>query len=289
MRPSLPSLPPRPVKSPRVPRPSCAILSLALLAAGTAHAQVPLDIESQLQKIGHIVDPPCTAKLYRPLMPVNDIMSQVTPLYPGSTIVRDVSFGPNPMDIVDVFTADKGSDSRPVLIYLSGGAGNKLEQQNREANAFYDNIMRWATKNGMVGVNMQRHAGANWDDGAKGVSRMIQWVEANISRYKGNPARMFIWAHSAANQPLAIYIGRPELWGPQGVGVKGAIFMSAGPFNILPLKLPPPPPAPNPLSAAGKTCGGNMTNEDGAVPGPGRAAPRPAGVRGRRRPRPRGQ
>ena len=40
---------------------------------------------------------------------------------------------------------------------------------------------------------------------------MIQWVEANIAKYKGNPDRMFIWAQSAGNGPLGIYIGRPEL------------------------------------------------------------------------------
>jgi triacylglycerol lipase len=235
-----------------------------------------------LVKIGHIVDPPCTAKLYRPLMPKNDINSTVASLYPGITIARDVSFGPDTMDIVDVFSAEKGSDSRPVLLYVPGGAGNKIEQQAREANAFYDNIMRWATQNGMVGVMMQRHPGKSWDDGGKDISLMVQWVQANIGKYKGNPDRMVIWAQSAGNQPLAVYIGRPELWGPRGVGVKGAIFMSAGAFNILPLKLPPGPPGGggNPLALAGKTCGGNMTNEDGAIAGPGRAAARPAGAGG---------
>ena len=206
-------------------------IGLMALAAGAVHAQVPANIEAELKKIGQIVDPPCTAKLYRPLMPANDVNSTVTPLYPGITIARDVSFGPNPKDVVDIFTADKGGASRPVLMYIAGGAGNKIEQQDREANAFYDNIMRWATKNGMVGVNMQRHQGANWDDGGKDVSLMIQWVEANIAKYKGNPDRMFIWAQSAGNGPLGAYIGRPELWGPKGVGVKGAIFMS-GQFNI---------------------------------------------------------
>ena len=105
------------------------------------------------------VDPPCTAKLYRPLMPANDITSSATPVYPGITVVRDQSFGSNPKDVVDIFSADKGPASRPVLIYVAGGGGNKIELQDKEVNAFYDNIMRWATQNGMVGVNMQRHAG----------------------------------------------------------------------------------------------------------------------------------
>jgi Carboxylesterase family len=249
------------------------------LAAGVAQAQVPANIESELVKMGHIVDPPCTAKLYRPMMPANDITSDATPLYPGITIARDLSFGPDPLDVVDVFTADKGPASRPVLIYVPGGVGNKIEIQDKEANAFYDNIARWATKNGMVGVNMQRHAGPGWDAGAKDISAMLQWLQANISKYHGNPDRMFIWAHSAGNIPLGTYIGHPELYGPKGVGVKGVIFMSAASFNIAPLS-PPPIGGANPMSIladAGKTCGvqGGAFSASGALPG--RAAGQPGG------------
>jgi hypothetical protein len=245
-------------------------VSLGMVAA---EAQVPADIEAGLVKMGHIVDPPCTAKLYRPLMPANDVRSDANPLYPGITVVRDASFGPNPKDVVDIFTADKGPASRPVLIYVPGGGGNKLELQDPEANAFYDNIMRWATKNGMVGVNMQRHGGPGWDAGAKDISAMMQWVEANIAKYHGNPDRMFIWAHSAGNMPLGTYIGRPELYGPKGVGVKGVIFMSPAAFDIAPLEVPPPPSGGgNPMAAltdSGKTCGvqGGAFSSSGALPG----------------------
>lgn len=258
-----------------------------VFVAGTANAQVPPNIEAELTKIGQIVDPACTAKLYRPLMPANDINSNVTPLYPGITIARDVSFGPNPKDLIDIFTADKGGDSRTVLMFVPGGGGNKIEQQDREANAFYDNIGRWATKNGMVGILMQRHPGENWDDGGRDVSLMIQWVEANISKYKGNPDRMFIWAQSAGNGPLGTYIGRPELYGPKGVGVKGAIFMS-GQFNIAPLEVPGAGPAPalnapgGAFYGAGTTCGaGAPTSVDGAIKGPSSAAGQAANGPGR--------
>jgi hypothetical protein len=63
-------------------------LGLMALAAGTIQAQVPPDIEAGLKKIGQIVDPPCTAKLYRPLMPVNDVNSAGTPLYPTRSTRR---------------------------------------------------------------------------------------------------------------------------------------------------------------------------------------------------------
>jgi hypothetical protein len=73
-----------------------AILWIAAAAAGMSRAQVPPDIEAGLRKIGPIVDPACTAKLYRPLMPANDVNSKVTPLYAGITIARDRSFGSHP-------------------------------------------------------------------------------------------------------------------------------------------------------------------------------------------------
>jgi hypothetical protein len=256
----------------RTPLLALAAFCAHSLGVQVAEAQVPANIESELVKMGHIVDPPCTAKLYRPLMPANDINSDQTPLYSGITVLRDQSFGSNPRDVVDIFSADQGPASRPVLIYVPGGVGNKIELQDKEANAFYDNIGRWATKNGMVGVNMQRHGGQGWDAGAKDISSMIQWVEANIAKYHGNPDRMFIWAHSAGNMPLGTYIGRPELYGPKGVGVKGVIFMSPAPFDIAPLELPPPPAGSNPFAAlaeSGKTCDvkGGAFSSAGALPG----------------------
>jgi Carboxylesterase family len=141
------------------------------------------------------------------------------------------------------------------LIYVPGGGGNKIEQQDREGNAFYDNIGRWAVENDMIGVLMQRHPGQNWDDGGRDISTMIQWLQANVSKYKGNPDRMFIWAHSAGNGPLGIYLGHPELHGAKGVGVKGAIFMSGNPVPGIGGPAPAGAAAANPLAAAGSTCG----------------------------------
>jgi hypothetical protein len=243
-----------------------AVLLATAAMAATAQAQVPESIYQEMEKIGQIVDPACMAKLYRPFMPANDYNSSANPLYPGVNLARDVSFGPNPLDLVDVFSAASGPANRNVLIYVPGGGGNKIEQQNREANAFYDNIGRWATKNGMVAAIMQRHRGSGWDAGAKDVSTLIQWLQANVAKYQGNADRMFIWAHSAANGPVGTYIGRPELYGPKGVGLKGAILMS-GMWNAAPL------PAGNfsleSIRGAGSVCGsGGPGSAEGAIKGP---------------------
>jgi triacylglycerol lipase len=255
-----------------------------LLSAVSAQAQVPKDIQEGLKKIGQIVDPACTAKLYRPLMPANDFntywpLNAPSPtstarLYPGVDIARDQSFGPNPKDVVDVFTADKKGSNRPIFIYVAGGGGNKIEQQVREGNAFYDNIARWAVKNGMVGVTVQRHPGANWDDGGRDLSLAVDWVKAHAAGFGGNPNRIFIAAHSAGTGPLGVYVGHPERW-KNGVQVKGAIYMSGNPVPGVGAGGAPgagrggpggAPAGPTPGAACG--VGANMGSNDGQIAGP---------------------
>jgi len=211
---------------------------LPFLLTAAAFAAVPPDIAAKLKETGRVVDPPGTAKLYRPLQPKAP--------YPGVKVERDIKYFESDRTVLDVFAPEKGGGSRPVLIYVAGGAGNKIEPVP-DGDAFYDNIMLWAVKNGMTGVNVQRRGGQGleWDETAKDIGRVIQWVQQNISKYKGNPNRVFIWAHSAGNGPVATYIGHPELYGPKGIGLKGAVLMS-GNFNILPVTvtLPPGTPAP---------------------------------------------
>jgi hypothetical protein len=268
-------------------------LLLVLGLAVPAAAQVPPNIETELQKIGQIVDPACTAKLYRPLMPKNDFNTywppdapqpvSKAPLYPGVTILRDQSFGPNAKDVLDIFVGDKGGKNRPVLIYVAGGAGNKIEQQVRESNAFYDNIGRWATKNGMVGVLVQRHPGSgNWDDGGRDISLAVSWIKDNIASHNGDPNHMVIWAHSAGNGPLGVYVGHPERW-KNGVQVQGAIFMSGNPVPTVGTAGRGgfgAPGAPQPGVACGLT-NASMTSAEGHVSGPsGFTAPPAAAGRG---------
>jgi hypothetical protein len=261
---------------------------------GVSFAQVPANIETELKKIGQIVDVACTAKLYRPLMPKNDFNTYWPPdaaapastaqLYPGVAIARDQAFGPNSKDVIDIFTAEKGGGNRPVLIYVPGGAGNKLEQQVREANAFYDNIGRWGTKNGLVVVTVQRHPGASWDDGGRDLSMAVDWVKDNIAKYKGDPARIFMWAHSAGNGPLGVYIGHPERW-KNGVPVKGAIFMSGNPVPGIGAAPGGRGGAPGAFGAPGgpqpgAACGlpaTSLTSSEGAVAGPSGARAAGAG------------
>jgi triacylglycerol lipase len=274
-----------------MPRAGIAAVLLTMLAAVGARAQVPEPAYQQLKKMGQVVDVSCTAKLYRPMMPANDYNSWWPPgaaepiaakakLYPGVSIVRDAKFGPNPKDVVDIFYGDKGAASRPVFIYVAGGAGNKIEQQVREANAFYDNIGRWGVKAGFVVVTVQRHPGSKWDDGGRDIAAAVDWTKDNIGKYHGDGARMVMASHSAGTLPTGVYVGHPERW-PHGVQIKGMIYMSGAPIPTAlgdQTAFAGNPPSPNqPLPGA--TCGAdpNQGVSHGAISGPSGASGPPAG------------
>jgi triacylglycerol lipase len=106
---------------------------------------------------------------------------------------------------------------------------------------------------------------------------MIQWLQENVKKYKGDANRMFIWAHSAGNGPLGTYIGHPELYGPKGVGVKGAVFMSGNPVPDIGPSGGGRGGAPNTQPGPGSTCGvtSGAGGSDGAITGPSGVTPAP--------------
>ena len=255
---------------------------LTALISSSAQGQVPGPMYQQLKKMGQVVDVSCTAKLYRPLMPANDYDTWWPPgaaapirakakLYPGVSIVRDAKFGPDAKDVVDIFYGDKGAAKRPVFIYVPGGAGNKIEQQDREANAFYDNIGRWGVKHGFVVVTVQRHPGKEWDDGGRDIAAAVDWTKAHVAKYHGDGTRMVMATHSAGTLPVGVYVGHADRW-PHGVQIKGVVYMSGAP---IPTALGDQSmfagnsPSPN-QPAAGSTCGAdaNQGNAHGHISGP---------------------
>jgi len=256
----------------RVALTSLTIVLATAVGSRGIQAAVPANIAKQLAAIGRGVCIPETAKIYRPLHP--------NPPYRGVSIARNRSFGPDPLNVVDVFYPETGSGPLPVLLYVPGGGGNKQEE-GPNSDVFYDNIMLWAVKNGMVGVDMQRRPPRAWDAPAKDVGLAVKWVNQNISRYKGNPARVFIWAQSSGNVPVATYLAHPELWGGNQSGIRGAIFMSPPKFNILPAD--PQPVAGGALAACGQPNGqGPLV----PVPAGGATPAGPVRVPGKRSPPP---
>jgi acetyl esterase/lipase len=201
-----------------------------------APSQVPDAIEQQLLQIGRVVDPPRTAALYAPL--------QQREPYPGVRVARDLRYGPDAQrNLLDVFTPGSAGAPRPVLVFVHGG-GFTAGARRTGTSPFYDNVMLWAVKNGMVGVNTTyRLAPQNpWPAAQEDLAATITWVRENIAARGGDPNRIYVMGHSAGAAHVAQYIGHPRFHVEPGGGIAGAILVS-GLFD-------PSSAAPGPALAA---------------------------------------
>ncbi|MGV0983026.1 MAG: alpha/beta hydrolase [Limnohabitans sp.] len=180
---------------------------------------VPAQIASELAKIGPVVAPPPTEKLYAPL--------QEREPYAGVQVRRDVRYGSDARHLLDVFTPDKPQANQPVLVFVHGGAFMRGERRTGDS-PFYDNIMLWAVRQGMVGVNMTyRLAPANpWPAAQQDIQSALKWVRDNIAASGGNPQRIILMGHSAGAAHVAQYLAHPQFHAVPGAGLAGAVMLS---------------------------------------------------------------
>lgn len=187
-----------------------------LAVTGMASAQVPPDIAAKTRALGHSMDPGAAA-LYAPLFGPE--------AWAGMTITRDVAYGSDPLQKLDLFVPSGSADKRPVLLFVHGGGFTRGDKHG----PFYpDNITAWAAKHGMVGVNIDYRLApkAPWPAAAQDVGSAVRWVHANIAKYGGDPDRIVLWGHSAGANDVADYVAHAELQGAEAASVKGAIMLS---------------------------------------------------------------
>ena len=188
-----------------------------VVLATASMAQVPVNIAAKVRAAGQAMDP-TIGQLYAPMFPKEASA--------GVSIQRDIPYGSDPLQKLDVFTRDGAKGKKlPVLLFVHGGGFTRGDKHG----AFYpDNITLWAAKNGMVGVNIDYRLAPKdpWPAGVKDLASAIAWTHANIARYGGDPNRIVLFGHSAGANHVADYAAHPEVRGAEASSVKGVIMLS---------------------------------------------------------------
>lgn len=213
------------------------VVTAALLTAASlpdqVRAQMPPDIAERVRALGPVINPPETARLY--------VALHAREPYENIKASRDIRYGVADRHLLDVFVPTTAAASpRPVLVFVHGGgyvAGNKRAGDS----PFYDNIMLWAVRNGMVGVNLTYRLAPQspWPAGAQDVGSGVRWVLENIAGYGGDPQRVFLMGHSAGATHVASYVAGSVPHGPAGVSLAGAILLS-GQYDLTTEEIGPP-------------------------------------------------
>ena len=192
------------------------IIGVLLALSAAAPAQVPPEIAAKVRAAGHAMDPAAGddyAKMFGP------------DFWRGMTITRDVPYGSDPLQKLDLFVPQAKGANRPVLLFVHGGGFTRGDKHG----PFYpDNITAWAAKHGMVGANIDYRLAPKdpWPAAVQDVASAVAWVHANIAKYGGDPDRIVLWGHSAGANDVADFVAHPDLQGPAASAVKGAIMLS---------------------------------------------------------------
>ena len=205
-----------------------AVTAALAVLAGSASAEMPPALAERLVAIGQVINPGATAPLYAPQF------AEKEP-YMGVDVERDVAYGPAQRNLLDVFTpARAAGKDMPVVVFVHGGAFVAGNRQSGPGSPFYDNVMLWAARHGMVGVNMTYRLAPQdpWPAGPQDIAQALRWVQDNIGRHGGDPGRVFLFGHSAGASHVAAYVARPEFHAA-GSRIAGAMLLS-GVYRVTP-------------------------------------------------------
>jgi triacylglycerol lipase len=191
-----------------------------LMATSVARAQMPSDLAEKVAALGRVIDPPNTGKLYAPL--------QEKEPYAGVKLSRDVKYGNDARNVVDIFVPDTvAAAGRPVLMFVHGG-GMIGGTKHAPGNPYYDNVMLFAAHHGMVGVNVEHRLAPQfpWPSGIEDLAAAVRFVADKAADFGVDPNRIYLMGHSSGAAHAALYVSHPEFFGPRGAGLAGAIFSS---------------------------------------------------------------
>jgi acetyl esterase/lipase len=145
----------------------------------------------------------------------------------GALVERDLSYGPDARQRLDVFQPAEPGAPRPVVVFVHGG-GFVMGDKGDAGAPFFNNFGAWAVRAGFVGVTMTyRLAPAHlWPSGPVDVEAAVQWLATNIHQYGGFAGGIVLVGHSAGAAHVAGYLARHGSVAGSPVRVAGAAMIS---------------------------------------------------------------
>jgi acetyl esterase/lipase len=145
-------------------------------------------------------------------------------------VARDLSYGEDPLQKVDVYAAP-GAKDLPVVVWIHGGGwekGDKAEMA-RKPQAFAEKGFVF------VSVNYRMLPQVVMGDIVRDVAKSVGWVNAHIAEHGGDPKRLFVMGHSAGAQLAALLCTDERYLKAEGVAftsLKGCVPVDGDTYDI---------------------------------------------------------
>jgi len=171
-----------------------------------------------IRALGPVLDMPATRALYA------DSGSEGVP--DDMRVLRDLPYGSDPLQRLDVYCPTPVASAAPVLIVVHGGGfvrGDKAERANAG--------IHFAKAGYLTMVPNYRLAPAHpWPSGAEDVGAVWRWAQQEARAHGGDTHRMFLFGESAgaAHVAAATLVRRLQ---PQGGLRPAGIVLVSGPYD----------------------------------------------------------
>ena len=145
----------------------------------------------------------------------------------GCTVLRDIAYGPDSKQRLDLFMPPDVSQPRPVFVFVHGGGFVQGDKGAADA-PFYNNVGAWAVREGYVGVAMTyRLAPAHpWPTGSADIAAALRWIAASVAQHGGDPSRLVLCGQSAGAIHVAGYLAGHGVEPGEATTLAGAVLVS---------------------------------------------------------------
>jgi acetyl esterase len=197
-----------------------ALCLLAVTLVGApARAQLenlPPNVRAAIAALGPTLNAELVAKS-------NALMAPLQAPRTGLTVAKDVSYGSDPLQKLDIWRP-KGGRSAPVVLFVHGGGFVRGDKNSNE------NVPAYFARHGFLGASMNYRLAPKVTFPAEtlDLGSAVQWLRTNAARYGGDPNRIVLVGVSAGAAIVASYVFDRTIETKRD-GVVGAVVIS-GPF-----------------------------------------------------------
>jgi acetyl esterase len=143
-------------------------------------------------------------------------------------VARDVHYGPDAKQVMDVYSPQGGGVSRPAVVFIHGGGLTGGDKVNPLSDLMNANVATYFGRHGMVGINATYRLVPNitYPQGAQDMQAIVQWIRDNAVEYGINPNQIFFLCSSAGCTHTAALLFNPDVMFEGDPDIAGAIMLS---------------------------------------------------------------
>ena len=161
----------------------------------------------------------------------NDSASRELP--EGVTLQRDLAYGSDPRQQLDVYLPAAATELAPIIFLVHGGA---WKFGDKRATGVIDNkVRRWVTRGFiLVSINYRMLPDANPLQQAEDVARALAYVQQHAAEFHGDSAQVVLMGHSAGAHLVSFISAHPDL--ATKLGAKpwlGTVSLDSAAFDVV--------------------------------------------------------